>query len=127
MQTMELSTMEALNLWQRVLTSAMDELSFDLSTRQQAILMTVYLEQGPHTIKSLSSKLNISKAAICRAIDALSLDGLVRRKKDENDKRNVFIQRTVNGSVFLSDFADIISKEAEKHQEEAEEPAVLAA
>jgi DNA-binding MarR family transcriptional regulator len=29
-----------------------------------------------------------------------------RRKRDETDRRNVLIQRTVKGSVFLSDFAE---------------------
>ena len=65
----------------------------------------------PHTIRSLAETLTISKPAICRAIDTLSALDLIRRKKDEDDRRNVFLQRTINGSVFLRDFADLIVQE----------------
>lgn len=107
-----MTTMSALDFWQRIMTRSLKEVKLDLSARQSGILLTVYLKDGPHTIKSLSESLDISKAAVCRALDTLSMEGLVRRKKDEKDKRNVFIQRTIQGSVFLSDFADIIMQEA---------------
>lgn len=111
MTATDLTTMEALGLWHRVNSDAMRLLSYDLSSRQTAILMSVYLQPGPHTVKGLSGQFSISKAAVCRAVDALSAMDLVKRKKDAADKRNVFIQRTINGSVFLSDFADIIMKQ----------------
>lgn len=108
-----LSTLKALHLWHDVMVRAMKEMEFDLSARQAAIMMRVYLQEGPHTVRSLAEGLDISKAAICRAIDMLSIAKLVKRKKDEKDRRNVFIQRTIQGSVFLSDFADIIMQIAE--------------
>ena len=49
---------------------------------------------------------------MCRAVDTLSIHDLLRRKKDEEDRRNVILQRTVNGSVFLRDFADLIVRES---------------
>lgn len=107
-----MTTQDALNLWQRVVSSALRELPHDLSQRQIGILLTVYMEPPPHTIRSLSSSLHISKPAVCRAIDALSQMDLIRRKKDEEDRRNVLLQRTVNGSVFLRDFADVIVRES---------------
>lgn len=125
MPAREMTTMEALGLWHRVNEQAMRQLSYDLSSRQMAILLSVYLQPGPHTIKSLSQELDVSKAAVCRAVDMLSAAELLRRKKDTEDKRNVFIQRTVNGSVYLSDFADLIMKELERKAEEA--PALQAA
>jgi DNA-binding MarR family transcriptional regulator len=45
---------------------------------------------------------------ITRALGALERAGLVRRKRDEADRRNVLVQRTVRGSVFLNDLADAI-------------------
>lgn len=99
---------QALHLWQRVITRSLRELPYDLSQRQIGALLTVYMSPPPHTIRSLAEHLNVSKPAICRAIDTLSSLDLIRRKKDEADRRNVFLQRTVNGSVFLRDFADII-------------------
>lgn len=106
-------TLEALALWHNVLSRSLKELPYDLSSRQMAVMTTVYLTEPPHTIRNLSERLNISKPAICRAVDTLSMMGLIKRKKDEEDRRNVFIQRTVNGSVFLSDFADILMQECE--------------
>ncbi len=99
---------DALNLWHQVTTRSLRELPYDLSQRQLGVLLTVYMSPPPHTIRSLAEQLNISKPAICRAVDALSLLDLLRRKKDEENRRNVFLQRTINGSVFLRDFADII-------------------
>jgi DNA-binding MarR family transcriptional regulator len=106
------NTQDALKLWHRVTTRALRELPYDLSQRQTAVLLTVYMAPAPHTVRNLSDRLNISKPAVCRALDALSALDLIRRKKDEEDRRNVFIQRTVNGSVFLRDFADLIVQES---------------
>lgn len=108
-----LTTMTALDFWQRVVSRSLRDVKHDLSSRQMGILLTIYLREGPHTVKNLSETLNISKAAVCRALDVLGMAGLVKRKKDDKDKRNVFVQRTIQGSVFLSDFADIILQEAE--------------
>jgi DNA-binding MarR family transcriptional regulator len=104
-------TQDALRLWQRVISRSLRELPYDLSQRQTGVLLTVYMSPPPHTIRSLSEQLNVSKPAICRAVDALSALDLIRRKKDEDDRRNVFLQRTINGSVFLRDFADVIVQE----------------
>jgi len=98
-------------LWQRVVTRSLRELPYDLSQRQLGVLLRVYMTAPPHTIRSLSEILNISKPAICRAVDALSVMDLIRRKKDDTDRRNIFLQRTINGSVFLRDFGDLIAQE----------------
>jgi DNA-binding MarR family transcriptional regulator len=85
-------TQDALRLWQRVISRSLRELPYDLSQRQTGVLLTVYMSPPPHTIRSLSEQLNVSKPAICRAVDALSALDLIRRKKDEDDRRNVFLQ-----------------------------------
>ncbi|MBM3555000.1 MAG: winged helix DNA-binding protein, partial [Alphaproteobacteria bacterium] len=48
--------------------------------------------------------------AIVRAIDRLGRLDLVRRKRDEKDRRNVLVTRTVKGSVWLADFSDLIAR-----------------
>ncbi len=101
-------TMRALSFWHGVTASALRQMPLDLSARQTAVLLHVYLMPMPHSIKSLSDDLGISKPAICRAIDALEQAKLLRRVRDKQDARNVHIQRTVKGSVFLSEFAEII-------------------
>lgn len=105
----------ALSFWHGVTSTALKQMPLDLSARQTAVLLNVYLMPPPHSIKSLADDLIISKPAVCRAVDALEKAKLVKRIRDRQDKRNVLIQRTVKGSVYLSEFADIIltmSKEA---------------
>jgi DNA-binding MarR family transcriptional regulator len=104
----EMTTNDALNLWHNTIIRSLRELPYDLSQRQIGVLLSVYMSPPPHTIRSISEALNISKPAICRAVDTLSMLDLIRRKKDDADRRTVFLQRTINGSVFLRDFADII-------------------
>ncbi len=110
MQTRSLFTMrEALNMWRDIVVRGLQNNAYDLSTRQTGILLTVYLSPPPHTVKTLSDTLLISKPAVCRAIDVLTRLGLVRRKRDESDSRIVHVQRTVKGSVYLSEFAEVIN------------------
>jgi len=61
----------------------------------------------------MAEKLNVSKPAITRALDRLTSLKLIRRKKDDSDRRNVLIQRTVRGSVFLREYGDVVVSSAE--------------
>ena len=107
--------LRALSFWHGVTNGALQKMSVDLSARQTAVLLNIYLMPTPHSIKSIADALVISKPAVCRAVDALEKAKLVKRLRDRGDKRNVLIQRTSKGSIYLSEFADIIlsvSKEA---------------
>lgn len=110
---------QALSFWQDTLVRSLSRSEVDLSNRQMAIMLAIYLSEGPHSVKSLSGNLNISKAATCRALDVLCRAGLVRRKRDEDDKRNVYVQRTVKGSVYLSEFSDVIMDSSAEHLKRA--------
>ena len=107
-----ISTQNALEIWCDVTSQVVSGDWPDLTLRQQAILMQVYLKPQPHTVRGLARTLNITKPAVTRAIDALSALDLVKRKKDPSDLRNVLIQRTVKGSVLLSEFSELFIKEA---------------
>lgn len=102
--------LQALGAWQQVLAETLASLPYDLSTRQMHILLAVYLEPPPHSIKALSESLSISKPAVCRAVDTLEHIRFLKRKRDKDDKRNVFLLRTPKGGAFLNKFADIISR-----------------
>ena len=101
---------DALALWRDALTASVRSDGPDLSTRQMSILLTVYTAPSPHTVRGLSEALNISKPAISRALDRLSQLGYIRRRRDDYDRRSVQVQRTVEGAVFLSEFADYLSE-----------------
>ena len=86
----------------------------DLSARQLGVFLTVYLNDGPHTVRGLAAELNVSKPAITRALDRLGELDLARRKVDPMDRRSVIVQRTLKGTAFLRDMRQIMS-EAETH------------
>ena len=109
----------ALALWRLALTETVRQDAPDLSARQMALLLTVYMTDPPHTVRGLAAHLNISKPAITRALDRLSQLGYLRRKIDQTDRRNVLVQRTVKGSVYLSEFAEIV-RDAVRRVEDGE-------
>ena len=80
----------------------------DLSARQLAVLLTVYLSEGPHTVRGLAADLNVSKPAITRALDRLGELDLARRKVDPADRRSVLVQRTPKGTTFLQDLRNVM-------------------
>jgi len=105
-----LTVKQTLELWRGTLVASVRSDQPDLTARQLALLLTVYLEPGPHTVRGLSQSLDVAKPAIVRAIDRLGRLDLVRRKRDEKDRRNVLVTRTVKGSVWLADFSDLIAR-----------------
>ena len=109
---MDINAHKALELWHKSLRASVRSDGPDLSARQMALMMEVYLTPPPHTVGLLAENLNISKPAITRALDTMGRMGLVKRKRDESDRRNVHVQRTVKGSVFLREFGDIIVEAA---------------
>jgi DNA-binding MarR family transcriptional regulator len=107
--TPPLQPSQALALWHNVLVTGLNRALPDLTTRQFALFLEVYLAPPPHTVRGLAKTLNMSKPAVTRAIDRLEKLEFVRRKTDEQDKRSVLVQRSVKGSVFLREFADMAS------------------
>lgn len=105
---MSLSEREALNLWREVCVAGVRSDAPDLTARQQAMLLTVCLSAGPHTVRGLAEQLNITKPAVTRGIDTLEKLRLVRRVRDMQDLRNVFIERTPEGTMAIRELADRI-------------------
>lgn len=105
---MALNERQALTLWRRTVLASVRSDTPDLTARQQAILMTVSLTRGPHTVRGLAQTLEIAKPAVTRALDTLTRAGLVKRIKDEADLRNVFIERTQEGLSYLRTLASLI-------------------
>src|ERR1700740_3477904 len=76
----------------------------DLTNRQMALMLLVYLTPGPHTVRGLAERLGVSKPVITRALNTLGALGYLRRVRDESDRRNVFVAKTGNGQDFLEGF-----------------------
>jgi DNA-binding MarR family transcriptional regulator len=76
----------------------------DLTNRQMALMLLVYLTPGPHTVRGLANVLGVSKPVITRALNTLGALGYLRRVRDEADRRNVFVAKTTTGQEFLDSF-----------------------
>jgi len=109
-----LTTAQSLTLWHDVALALVKDDEPDLSVRQMCILLTIYLEAPPHTVRDLARKLGVSKPVITRALDTMGKLDLVSRRRDEKDRRNVLIQRTVKGALYLERLADTIGKLSQK-------------
>jgi DNA-binding MarR family transcriptional regulator len=86
----------------------------DLSARQLTILLTVYLEQPPHTVRGLAAKLNVTKPVITRALDTMGRMELLQRRRDPADRRNVVVQRTVKGALYVERLGDLLIAHAKE-------------
>lgn len=84
----------------------------DLTNRQMALLLLVYLTPGPHTVRGLAQSLGVSKPVVTRALNTLSALGYLRRERDDNDRRNIFIAPTDRGADFLEGFGGLIDGDA---------------
>ena len=99
---------QALRLWHDVSLALVRDGEPDLSARQITVLITIYLEPQPHTVRALAAKLGVTKPVITRALDTMGRYGLVTRKRDPADRRNVLVQRTVDGALFLERLGDLV-------------------
>jgi DNA-binding MarR family transcriptional regulator len=109
-----LRPIQALRLWQQVNLSEVRDKSPDLTMRQAAILLTVYLEAPPHTVRGLAARLGVTKPVITRALDTMGALKLLSRHRDDRDKRNVLVKRTVEGALFVERLGDLVIAKAEE-------------
>jgi len=109
--------MRSLEMMRRVSVGSVHETVGDLSARQFALLLSIFLRRGPHAVRDLSVELGLPKPAVTRGLDVLERMGLVLRKKDQTDKRDVSVHRTVKGAVFLYDYGLSVANFAEETTE----------
>jgi DNA-binding MarR family transcriptional regulator len=89
--------------WYRTVTLAqVRDDAPDLTSRQTAVFLNVYLLDTNQTVRGLAADLNVSKPAITRALDRLELHSLAKRAADPTDRRSIIVQRTTHGSRYLT-------------------------
>ena len=101
----------ALEFWYKLALSRVRGEDPDLTMRQFSILLSVSLEPPPHTVRGLANLLGVTKPVISRALDTMGQMGLVQRRRDERDRRNVLIQTTEAGEAFLKRFDAVITQQ----------------
>ena len=101
----------SLSSWKNTLIDYVRSGEPDLTNRQMALLMLVYLDPGPHTVRGLARALNVSKPVVTRALNRLGSLGYLRRQRDDTDKRNIFVAKTAEGADFLAEFGHFLAGE----------------
>ena len=101
---------QSLSTWMTALVDYVRSGEPDLTNRQMALLLLVYLNPGPHTVRGLARALNVSKPVVTRALNRLGALGYLRRQRDDSDKRNIFVARTSEGAVFLEELGQFIGE-----------------
>jgi DNA-binding MarR family transcriptional regulator len=109
-----LRPLQALKLWRDVTLDQVRDGEQDLSARQTPILLSIYLDAPPHTVRGLAKKLGVTKPAITRALDTMGKMEIVSRKRDDVDRRNVVVQRTVKGALYVEKLGDMIVARAKE-------------
>ena len=94
----------SLSVWMKALIAYVRSGEPDLTNRQMALLMLVYLTPGPHTVRGIAKILGVSKPVVTRALNTLGALGYLRRERDQDDRRNIFVVRTHEGADFLEGF-----------------------
>jgi DNA-binding MarR family transcriptional regulator len=111
-----------LKAWMKALIAYVRSGAPDLTNRQMALLLAVYLSPGPHTVRGLARMLGVSKPVVTRALNTLGALGYLRRERDQDDRRNIFVVRTSSGAEFLEGFRQCLGEE-ESAVSRAERPA----
>jgi DNA-binding MarR family transcriptional regulator len=110
--SLELRASQALKLLHDFTLDLVHDRAPDLSLRQLAVLLTVYLESPPHTVRGLAAKLKVTKPVITRALDTTGRLELLTRRRDPSDRRNVIVQRTVKGALYVDRLGDLVVAKA---------------
>lgn len=104
----EVKARDPLAAWMSSLVDYVRSGEPDLTNRQMALLLVVYLNPGPHTVRGLARMLNVSKPVVTRALNRLGALGYLRRERDNRDRRNIYVARTTEGANFLEEFGHFI-------------------
>jgi DNA-binding MarR family transcriptional regulator len=76
--------------------------SNDLTLRQMAAVLIVYLADDPQTVRGLARRLKVSTTVVSQTLNRLSKLGLVGRQVDPADRRSVLAVRTEAGQAMVA-------------------------
>jgi DNA-binding MarR family transcriptional regulator len=85
----------------------------DLTLRQMAVVLIVYLTDDPQTVHGLAQHFRMSRTAVSYTLNRLSKLGLVRRRVDRADRRSVLTVRTEAGQAMVARLKASLAAKAE--------------
>jgi DNA-binding MarR family transcriptional regulator len=65
-------------------------------------------------VRGLAKKLGVTKPVVTRALNAMGKQAIITRRRDEADKRNVIVQRTVKGALHVEAMGEMVAGLAKK-------------
>ena len=102
--TSEAERVDPLTMYMQTLLGQVRSDCPDLTNRQMALLLVVYIIDAQHTVRSLARHLGVAKPVVSRACDKLELLNYISRRRGLQDRRDVFLDRTAEGAAFLDKF-----------------------
>ena len=85
----------------------------DLTLRQLAVLLVVYLTDERQTVRGLAARLEVPKYVILRALNRLVELGLARQVTNLRSHRSVTVCRTVDGGALMRRLEGAIASAAD--------------
>jgi DNA-binding MarR family transcriptional regulator len=87
----------AMQAYQRSTAAFDDEVGRVLGVNRADLRCLDWLTEGPMTASRLAQATGLSAAATTSMIDRLERKGFIRRRRDENDRRQVLVEYTQEG------------------------------
>lgn len=101
------AVMRILHIMRNLRSTGM-EMNFEVElSYPQMLALYVLLETGPATMTQLANWLKISHGVATRTIDRLCEKELVERRRDEGDRRVVFVSLSEEGSAYAQKMLSI--------------------
>lgn len=85
----------------------------ELSMISMSILYTSYIKKI--RMKDISEIYDISKSTASGYVDNLEKKGFIKRVKGKDDKRNIYVEPTENGKIWISEHEKKLSDYIEEH------------
>jgi DNA-binding MarR family transcriptional regulator len=79
----------------------------DLTARQLAAFLAVYMDEKTYTVSGLAELLCISRPGVTRIMDRLIQYDLIAREEAREDRRRVLVCRTASGAIFFAEVVGI--------------------
>lgn len=73
----------------------------DLTLRQLAVSLQIYLTDEPQTVRGLASYLTVNKSSISRVLKRLGEIDLAYREVDPRDSRSIVVHQTAQGAAIV--------------------------
>ena len=83
-------------------------------TSSQIKVLATFTERECYSMTELSQMLSVTLPTMTAMIDRLILSGLVKRERDERDRRVVLVRLTGDGKKVISNLMEIRKQEIEK-------------